>query len=148
MPVLKELAKEDMQNETPNRKPSELERAYKSILKTDDEQFNLNDIQEDLTEAAMSKRYPKASDVLGKASDHIKSREAEYDRANGEMSMDRAVKAFNAIHGTHLTTSQGWHFMQLVKNSRFFAKEQFHPDSGEDGVGYAALMVEARAKET
>lgn len=137
MPVLKELAKEDILNETPSSEEIRKE------FEIDTDKMHL-----DLTEAAMSKRHPKASDVLGKASDHIKSREAEYDRANGEMSMDRAVKAFNAIHGTHLTTSQGWHFMQLVKNSRFFAKEHFHPDSGEDGVSYGALMVEARAKET
>lgn len=101
----------------------------------------------DLAEAVGTISPPSAYDVLTSAANNVKAREEVYDLAGGEKSMVRAVRAFNAIHGTHLTTAQGWHFMQLVKNAKFFAKDQFHRGSGEDGAAYGALMTEARAME-
>lgn len=100
-----------------------------------------------LTEAVGDVKPVSAFDILTSAAGHVKAREDVYDRAAGEKSMARAVKAFNAIHGTHLTTAQGWHFMAMVKSSRFFSQDTFHRDSGEDATAYMALMSEARAME-
>lgn len=100
-----------------------------------------------LTEAVGDVKPVSAFDILTSAAEHVKAREDVYDRAAGEKSMARAVKAFNAIHGTHLTTAQGWHFMAMVKSSRFFSQDTFHRDSGEDATAYMALMSEARAME-
>lgn len=86
-----------------------------------------------------------AVDYLDAAAGHMRERAATYDQPDGERSMGRTVAAFNAIHGTALTESQGWHFMCLLKHVRLFTRPGFHADSAEDAVAYAALMAEAKA---
>ena len=77
----------------------------------------------------------------------MQDRADTYDAPGGERSMEKTVGVFNLHHGTALTEAQGYHFMQILKDVRLFARKAFHQDSGEDGVAYAALKVEAKAKE-
>ena len=88
-----------------------------------------------------------APDILNAAEVHMRDRAATYDAPGGERSMEKTVGVFNLHHGTTITEAQGWHFMQILKDVRLFARKTFHQDSGEDGVAYAALKVEAKAKE-
>lgn len=88
-----------------------------------------------------------APEILQAAGAHMQDRAATYDAPGGERSMEKTVGVFNLHHGTTITEAQGWHFMQILKDVRLFARKTFHQDSGEDGVAYAALKVEAKAKE-
>lgn len=86
----------------------------------------------------------KAPDLLSAAAGHMQDRAATYDKPDGERSMERAVKAFNAITGHNLTVVDGWEFMLLLKQVRFYQNPSVpNRDSLEDGVAYAALMGEA-----
>lgn len=93
------------------------------------------------------KPAPKAPDFLKAAAKHMDDRASTYDKPEGERSMAQTVAIFNLYHGTNLTEAQGWHFMETVKNVRFFTKQGFHRDSGEDGIAYAALKTEAKQRE-
>ena len=95
------------------------------------------------------KLQPPASapDLLDRAAGHMKARAATYDQPQGERSMEKTVALFNLHHGTSLTEAQGWHFMRILKDVRLFTRDGYHADSGEDGVAYQALMVEAKSKE-
>lgn len=86
-----------------------------------------------------------ALEILASAPRHIKDRAVTYDKPDGERSMGKTVAMFNACHGTNITEEQGWHFMELVKHVRFFTAKQYHADSMEDGINYAALRGETRA---
>ena len=88
-----------------------------------------------------------ASSVLNAAAHHMNARAMTYDKPEGERSMAQTVAIFNLFHGTALTEAQGWHFMQTLKDVRLFTRDGYHADSGEDGVSYAALKCEAKAKE-
>lgn len=90
---------------------------------------------------------PTAPDFLDKAAGHMRERASTYDKPEGERSMAQTVAVFNAFHGTQLTEAQGWHFMQILKDVRLFTRPAFHLDSAEDGVAYAALKCEAKARE-
>lgn len=93
-------------------------------------------------------RNPRtAAEFLEDAAGHMRDRAATYDKPEGERSMAQTVKVFNAFHGTNLTEAQGWHFMQILKDVRLFTRPAFHKDSADDGVAYAALKCEAKAKE-
>jgi hypothetical protein len=85
--------------------------------------------------------------ILDAAAKHMRDRAATYDKPEGERSMEQTVDLFNRYHGTSLTEAQGWHFMQVLKDVRMFTRDGYHADSGEDGVAYAALKCEAKAKE-
>lgn len=89
----------------------------------------------------------EAKDFLNAAAGHMTQRAGTYDKPEGERSMAKTVAAFNVFHGTQLTEAQGWHFMQILKDVRLFARRSFHSDSAEDGVAYAALKSEAKAAE-
>lgn len=89
-----------------------------------------------------------AINILDAAATHMGQRASEYDQPQGERSMAKTVAAFNAFHDTQLTETQGWHFMQILKDVRFFSANSYHSDSAEDGVAYAALKAESRHKET
>lgn len=84
---------------------------------------------------------------LDAAAGHMGARASTYDSPQGERSMARTVAVFNAHHGTNLTEAQGWHFMQVLKDVRLFQRGAFHQDSAEDGVAYASLKAEAKARE-
>lgn len=87
---------------------------------------------------------PTALDMLEAAHGHMRDRASAYDKPDGERSMGRTVAAFNAITGHALAESQGWLFMQVLKNVRDQTAPGGHPDSQEDNVAYAALAGEAR----
>ena len=88
-----------------------------------------------------------AIDILNQSKNTLIARGQEYDQPQGERSMARIVAVFNAHHDTQLTEEQGWHFMQIVKDVRFFTKDSYHHDSVVDGVNYAALRGECRANQ-
>jgi hypothetical protein len=87
---------------------------------------------------------PKAAELLGRAAAHMHDRSATYDEPEGERSMGKIVTAFNAITGRDLTESEGWMFMQQVKLVRLFTRSEYHADSAEDNIAYAALLAEAK----
>ena len=91
--------------------------------------------------------YETAPVFLKAAAKHMDDRASTYDKPEGERSMAQTVAIFNLFHGTNLTEAQGWHFMETIKNVRFFTKQGFHRDSGEDAIAYAALKTEAKQKE-
>ena len=61
--------------------------------------------------------------------------------------MAQTVGIFNRFHGTALSETQGWHFMQILKDVRLFSNTSApHRDSIDDGVAYAALKGESMLK--
>jgi hypothetical protein len=94
----------------------------------------------------MFARSNGAIEFLSRAQDIMKQRAQQYDKTDGERSMDATVKAFNAITGRDLTESEGWLLMLLLKNVRQWQKPEYHADSAEDAVAYSALLAEALAK--
>jgi len=70
-----------------------------------------------------------------------------YDSEGGERSMAKVVTVFNTYYGTEMTESQGWHFMEILKDVRQLQKNKYHKDSALDKVSYAALHAESLAKE-
>ena len=81
---------------------------------------------------------------LQRAIDLQQERGKEYDNGQ-ERSMGRVVEAFNIITGKQLSESEGWLFMQILKDVRQWTKPEYHQDSAEDCVSYAALKAEALA---
>lgn len=75
----------------------------------------------------------------------MRDRAATYDQPEGERSMGKAVEAFNAITGQHLSESEGWLLLQLLKDVRQWQRPEYHADSAEDCIAYAALKAEALA---
>lgn len=88
-----------------------------------------------------------AGEFLNKACAIMQSRSKEYDRPEGERSMGRTIEAFNAVAGRNLTEAEGWLLLQLLKDVRQWQRPEFHRDSAEDCVAYAALKAEALARE-
>lgn len=88
----------------------------------------------------------EAPELLGRAARHMHDRASTYDKPEGERSMGRAVQAFNAITGHNLTESEGWLLLQVLKDVRLFTRSEYHPDSAEDCIAYAALKAEAKSK--
>lgn len=83
-----------------------------------------------------------APQILTAGAEHIAARAVQRDCLNGERSMARTVKAFNAMFGTHLTEVQGWQFMVILKMARASAGGH-NADDYEDGAAYFALAGEA-----
>lgn len=89
--------------------------------------------------------------VLAAATDIQTERSSEYEQgAKGERSMERTVKAFNAITGRTgeraLTESDGWLMMQILKDVRMWTVKEagsIHYDSVVDSTSYSALKGEA-----
>lgn len=92
-----------------------------------------------------------ATDILNAAAQHMANRANTYDSPEGERSMGATVAAFNIITGRKedraLSESEGWLFMQTLKDVRERTRENPHQDSLEDSVSYASLKAEARLKE-
>ena len=86
-----------------------------------------------------------ADAILQNAAAEMRDRAASRDTPEGERSMGRCVKAFNAMFGTELTETQGWQFMELLKMARS-AGGAFRLDDFTDGVAYAALAGESEAR--
>lgn len=89
---------------------------------------------------------PAAPELLGRAAAHMHDRAKTYDAPEGERSMGRAVQAFNAITGHNLIESEGWLLLQVLKDVRLFTRSEYHADSAEDCIAYAALKAEAKGK--
>lgn len=89
-----------------------------------------------------------APDILLSAGNHMKSRAVEYDKPEGERSIEATVKAFNAITGDGLmnTEERGWLFMGILKMVRS-QQGDYKADNYEDGTAYFALQGEAAARE-
>lgn len=99
------------------------------------------------TEPTLEKPAPSAPDILVAAAGHMRDRAATYDKPQGERSMEQTVDIFNRFHGTALSETQGWHFMQILKDVRLFSNTSApHRDSIDDGVAYAALKGESLLK--
>jgi len=88
-----------------------------------------------------------AQQLLNKAASHMQARADTYDKPEGERSMGATVAAFNIIAGRDLTESEGWLFMQTLKDVRDRQRKEPHADSLEDGIAYSALKAEARLAE-
>ena len=96
--------------------------------------------------AAEAVRYPTASQINDQAMKHIRDRASNYDQPQGERSMGKTVIAFNAITGRDLTESEGWLMLQVLKDVRQWQNpNEYHQDSGEDCIAYAALKAESLA---
>ena len=89
---------------------------------------------------------PQAPELLGRAAALMHERGKTYDTPGGERSMGKAVAAFNAITGRDLDESEGWLLMQVLKDVRLFTRSEYHADSAEDCIAYAALKAEARGR--
>jgi hypothetical protein len=70
----------------------------------------------------------------------------EYDQPEGERSMAKVVDIFNRFHDLGMSEVQGWHFMEILKDVRFFSAPDFHRDSIVDKINYVALRGERAAK--
>ena len=84
-----------------------------------------------------------AIEFLERAADLMLERAQEYDSPEGERSMGRTVAAFNVLTGNILSEQEGWMFMMLLKLARQAQNDEWHQDSSEDAIAYAALMAEA-----
>lgn len=96
----------------------------------------------------MNKNQVTAPELLETAQGHMMDRAKTYDKPQGERSMGKTVQAFNTITGKDLTEAEGWLLLQILKQVRLFTHPGYHADSAEDNIAYAALMAEAKAKET
>ena len=56
--------------------------------------------------------------LLDQAGLHLRQRATTYDQPEGERSMGRTVRAFNAVTGHDLTEADGWLLMALLKMVR------------------------------
>lgn len=83
----------------------------------------------------------KANEILRTGVETIESRGKERDQPDGERSMKRTVKAFNAFTGLQLTEIQGWQFMICLKQARANGGG-FTLDDWQDMACYAALAGE------
>lgn len=84
-----------------------------------------------------------ASQIAQGALKHIQDRAVTYDSQTGERSALKTAIAFNAITGKHLTEAEVFLLLQLLKDVRQWQKTDYHPDSAEDCIAYAALKAEA-----
>ena len=90
----------------------------------------------------------KASEIVEQALKHMQDRASTYDCPDGERSIGATVKAFKAITGDGLITTEerGWLFMLLLKAVRS-QQGEYRADSYEDGAAYFALAGEAAFNE-
>lgn len=94
-------------------------------------------------EAMPAEEYKRtAESFLRQAAELMKERGKQYDQPGGERSMGKTVEAFNAITGRNLSESEGWLLMGLLKSVRQYSGD-YHRDSAEDKVAYAALEAES-----
>lgn len=86
-----------------------------------------------------------ANTILQDAQQHLLDRAAVRDQAS-ERSMERAVRAYNAITGHELSERDGWMFMVVLKATRACTTPAGIPDDYEDLVAYGALAGESAGK--
>ena len=83
----------------------------------------------------------KASQFANRACVLLEDRGKERDQPDGERSMARCVRTFNAMTGHELSVEDGWLFMVYLKHARMRGGS-FRLDDYEDAVSYEALMAE------
>lgn len=86
----------------------------------------------------------KPTEVLRAGARHMEDRASQYDRPEGERSMDHTVKMFNILTGHNLTETEGWKFMALLKLVRA-STGPFKLDNYEDLTAYGALAAESHS---
>lgn len=90
----------------------------------------------------------RSDEFLQAAIDVQTERGEQYDNPTGERSMSRIVGAFNIITGQNISESEGWLFMQVMKDVRQWQNpNKYHHDSALDGVSYSALKAECLSQE-
>lgn len=90
----------------------------------------------------------KAEQFLRNGADVLAERGKEYDKPEGERSMQRCVSAFEIITGKRISEAEGWLFMQILKDVRQWQNpDRYHEDSAVDCVNYAALKAEALSEQ-
>jgi hypothetical protein len=99
----------------------------------------------------MKKRLPKkavntAPEFLVNAAELLHQRGHDYDQPEGERSAAKTAHAFNAITGKDINESEVWLLLTLLKLVRQNHAPEFHRDSAEDAVAYAALLAESQVK--
>lgn len=102
---------------------------------------SLNDQYAEIEKVRQSHRT--ASEIADSALKHIRERAETYDQPTGERSAAKTAKAFNAITGKDITESEVWLLLQLLKDVRQWSREDYHQDSAEDCIAYAALKDES-----
>ena len=102
---------------------------------------SLNDQYAEIEKVRQSHRT--ASEISDSALKHIRERAETYDQPTGERSAAKTAKAFNAITGKDITESEVWLLLQLLKDVRQWSREDYHQDSAEDCIAYAALKAES-----
>ena len=107
----------------------------------DDPSQSLNDQYAEIEKVRQSHRT--ASEIADSALKHIRERAETYDQPTGERSAAKTAKAFNAITGKDITESEVWLLLQLLKDVRQWSREDYHQDSAEDCIAYAALKAES-----
>lgn len=116
-----------------------------SIPKSELDKFgisvSLNDQYAEIEKVRQSHRT--ASEIADSALKHIRERAETYDQPTGERSAAKTAKAFNAITGKDITESEVWLLLQLLKDVRQWSCEDYHQDSAEDCIAYAALKAES-----
>ena len=103
--------------------------------------ISLNDQYAEIEKVRQSHRT--ASEIADSALKHIRERAETYDQPTGERSAAKTAKAFNAITGKDITESEVWLLLQLLKDVRQWSREDYHQDSAEDCIAYAALKAES-----
>ena len=106
-----------------------------------DDEPSINDQYAEIEKVRQSQR--KASEIADSALKHIRERAETYDQPTGERSAAKTAKAFNAITGKDITESEVWLLLQLLKDVRQWSREDYHQDSAEDCIAYAALKAES-----
>ena len=107
----------------------------------DEPSQSLNDQYAEIETVRQSHRT--ASEIADSALKHIRERAETYDQPTGERSAAKTAKAFNAITGKDITESEVWLLLQLLKDVRQWSREDYHQDSAEDCIAYAALKAES-----
>ena len=102
---------------------------------------SLNDQYAEIEKVRQSHRT--ASEIADSALKHIRERAETYDQPTGERSAAKTAKAFNAITVKDITESEVWLLLQLLKDVRQWSREDYHQDSAEDCIAYAALKAES-----
>lgn len=92
--------------------------------------------------------YTSAINYLREAATIMEDRAKEYDQPEGERSMEKIVKIFNIYADKDLKESDGWLFMQILKDVRQWSAKSYHLDSAKDCIAYAALKAESLEKES
>lgn len=111
----------------------------------DEPSQSLNDQYAEIEKVRQSHRT--ASEIADSALRHIRERAETYDQPTGERSAAKTAKAFNAITGKDITESEVWLLLQLLKDVRQWSREDYHQDSAEDCIAYAALKAESLESE-